>query len=116
MSFTILSILLATCLGANTGGKVYAGKIKGAKKPAIIEAKKVFNEIDEYKKIIEKGLTPDDPEYYTLLAAANRKFYAAVERVAGTGKYDCIAEEGTVKFGKKAPNVTDDVIKSLKSP
>lgn len=96
------------------GEKIYFGKLKDGAKVAVINAKSVFLEIDEYKKIVEKGLTPDDPEYYTLLAAANRKFYDAVERVGRDSKYDCIAEEGTVEG--EATDATQAVVGALKSP
>ena len=96
------------------GEKIYHGKLDGAKKVAVIKAKSVFLEIEEYKKIVEKGLTPDDPEYYVLLAAANRKFYDAVESVARDGSYDCVAEEGTVEV--EATDATQAVIGALKAP
>lgn len=109
-----MTTLAALILFSLNGEKIYCGKLDGAKKVAVIKAKSVFVEIPEYKKILEKGLTPDDPEYYTLLAAANRKFYDAVEKVARDDKYDCVAEEGSVEVG--GTDATQAVIGALKAP
>ena len=93
---------------------VYSGKKDNAKKPAEIKAQDVFNEIAEYKKIKEKGLTKDDAEYWVLLNKANEKFNAAVKKVADDNKYDCVAEKGKVKFNSTPVDITKKVIEALK--
>lgn len=93
---------------------IYFGKKDGAKKPAELKATEVFNEIAEYKKIKEKGLTKDDAEYWTLLNKANEKFNKAVKKVAEEGKYDVVAEKDKIKFEKAAVDITKKVIEALK--
>jgi hypothetical protein len=111
----MLQILLTVLvIAAPAGEKIYFGKSEGARNPAVIAARSVFLEIEEYKKLVDKGLTDKDPEYFVLLAEANRKFYAAVTKAAGDHKYDCVAEEGTVTI--KAVDATSQVIGALKSP
>ena len=93
---------------------IYHGKKDGSKKPAEIKAQDVFNEIAEYKKIKEKGLTKDDAEYWVLLNKANEKFNAAVKKASEDGKYDCVAEKGKVKFDSTPVDITKKVIEALK--
>ena len=93
---------------------IYYGKSDGAKKPAEIIASDVFNEIAEYKKIKEKGLTKDDAEYWVLLNKANDKFNKAVKKAAEDGKYDVVAEKGKQKFDSTPADLTKKVIEALK--
>ena len=95
---------------------IYHGKKEGSKKPAEVKATDVFNEIEEYKKIKEKGLTKDDAEYWTLLNKANEKFNKALKKVVDADKYDCVAEKGKVTFDKgvTAVDITKKVIEALK--
>ena len=104
-----LPLLLATASDSD----IYYGKKEGAKKPAEIKAKDVFNEIAEYKKIKEKGLTKDDAEYWTLLNKANEKFQKALKKVVEEDKYDCVAEMGKIKFDSTPVDITKKVIEAL---
>lgn len=94
--------------------EIYYGKKDGAKKPAEIKAQDAFNEIPEYKKIKEKGLTKDDAEYWVLLNKANEKFNKAVKKVAEEEKHDVVAEKGKVKFDSTPADITKKVIEALK--
>lgn len=105
--------LIFTCLGDSD---IYHGKKDGAKKPAEVKAQDVFNEIDEYKKIKDKGLTKDDAEYWTLLNKANEKFNKALKKVIDAEKHDCVSEKGKVTYDKgvTAVDITKKVIEALK--
>ncbi|MCA9300056.1 MAG: hypothetical protein KDA28_13380 [Phycisphaerales bacterium] len=82
--------------------------------PATLETSKVFDEIDEWKEIVRKKLTPKDAEYHLLLKAANKKFDKAVKKVQKKDEYDIIAEDGAIKCkGVSAKDVTQDTIDSL---
>jgi Skp family chaperone for outer membrane proteins len=106
-----VSLLFASAADSD----IYHGKKDGAKKPAEIKAQDVFNEIAEYKKIKEKGLTKDDAEYWVLLNKANEKFNKAVKKVAEDGKHDVVAEKGKVKFDSTPVDITKKVIEALKT-
>ena len=108
----LLILVLGLFVHSDDQGSVYHGVVAGAKKPAELVASKVFNQIPEYKKIKEKGYDEDDAEYWTLLAKANEKFYAAVRKVAEKHKYDVVVEKGSQGF-KNAPLITQEVIKAL---
>lgn len=108
----VLAVLLSSGTAARPG-KVYYGTSKGAKSPAEIKASKVFAKIPEFKKIKEKGLTSDNPEYFILLNKANAKFYAAVAKAAKAAKCDVVVEKGTGGFDGKVVDLTAKVIKSL---
>ena len=60
MQLRLVAVFLSFLLPG--GSDIYYGKKENAKKPAEIKATDVFNEIAEYKKIKEKGLTKDDAE------------------------------------------------------
>src|SRR5262245_44424141 len=112
MPLRLLTLSLIFALAADTD--IYFGKKEGAKKPAEVKATDVFNEIAEYKKIKEKGLTKDDAEYWTLLNKANEKFNRALKRVAEEDKYDVVAEKGKIKFDTTPVDITKKVIEALK--
>jgi len=112
MPLRLLTLSLLFAITADTD--IYFGKKEGAKKPAELKATDVFNEIAEYKKIKEKGLTKDDAEYWTLLNKANEKFNRALKRVAEEEKYDVVAEKGKVKFETAPVDITKKVIEALK--
>ena len=107
-----LSLVISMAAVASTD--VYYGKTDGAKKPAEIVAQDIFNEISEYKKIKEKGLTKDDAEYWVLLNHANEKFNKAVKKIVDEGKYDVVVEKGKHKFSATPSDVTKKVIDALK--
>ncbi|HZL71310.1 MAG TPA: hypothetical protein VFC86_02520 [Planctomycetota bacterium] len=92
---------------------IYHGKKEDSKKPAELKAKDVFNEIAEYKKIKEKGLTKDDAEYWTLLNKANEKFQKALKKVVEEDKYDCVSEKGKIKYESTPVDITKKVIEAL---
>lgn len=92
---------------------VYYGAVADAKSPAEVAASKVFEEIPEYKKIKEKGLTQEDPEYYILLNKANAKFFAAVKKAAEAAKHDVVVEKGSAKFEKTPADLTQKTIDAL---
>jgi hypothetical protein len=112
MPACVLPLLLS--LIAAGASDIYYGKKDGAKKPAEVVASDVFNEIPEYKKIKEKGLTKDDAEYWVLLNKANEKFNKAVKKVAEDAKYDVVAEKGKLKFDTTPVDITKKVIEALK--
>src|SRR5688572_8773156 len=109
----LLRLLTLPLLFSALADDVYHGKKDGSKKPAEIKAQDVFNEIAEYKKIKEKGLTKDDAEYWVLLNKANEKFNKAVKKVADEEKHDCVAEKGKVKFDSTPVDITKKVIEAL---
>ena len=113
----IAVLLLAASLAIPTdpeARKVYYGEVDGAQKPAYVIASKVFAKIPEYKKIKEKGLTKDNPEYFILLQKANAKFFDALTAAAKKAGRDVVVEKGTEDFtGKKVVDLTAKVIKSL---
>ena len=93
-------------------GNVYYGDLDGAKKPAEVSALKVFNKIPVYQEIKKRELDKDDPAYHVLLAKANKKFYAAVRKVAEKYKYDAVVEKGSADL-ENAPEITKGVIRAL---
>lgn len=103
-AFLLFSLLNAT---------VYYGSVTGAKKPAQIEAQKVFDQIPEYQEIKKRKLKESDTEYWVLLEKANQKFYNAVSKVAQDKAFDVVVEKGSEKFESEPPDVTQDVIAAL---
>jgi hypothetical protein len=101
------------CAVAVLAATVYYGSLDGSKKPAVLTAQKVFDEIPEYKQIKERGLDEDDADYWVLLAKANAKFYAAVKKVADRDGYDAMVEKGSHAFESEPPDVTGKVIAAL---
>jgi hypothetical protein len=92
---------------------VYYGVLQGARKPAEVEASKVFQEIPEYKAIKEKGLGPNDPEYFILLTKANAKFFAAVGRAAAAAACDVVVERGSAAFKEPPADLTRKTIEAI---
>lgn len=109
----MIALFALLLYGDPLAGTVYFGKLDGAQKPAEVVAKTVFAEIPEYKKIKEKGLDQDDPEYWILLGKANDKFYAAVRKVGEQAKFDVVVEKGSSRFDSTPPDVTQKVISAL---
>jgi hypothetical protein len=91
----------------------YYGKVEGARKPAEVTSKTVFNEIPEYKQIKEKGLTESDAEYFILLNKANAKFYTAVKKVAEEDGHDVVVEKGSTRFESTPVDLTQKTINAL---
>ena len=98
--------------------KVYYGNARLFKKPATIEADRVYRRIPEYKKILEKGLTDRDPEYHLLMKKASARFSEAVKRMARDLDHDLVVESGSIeKARESAKNLvdrTDDVIANIR--
>ncbi|MDQ7780172.1 MAG: hypothetical protein RDV41_10765 [Planctomycetota bacterium] len=95
--------------------KVYYGNPDHFTKPAVLVANAVFECIPEYQEIKKKGLTSKDPEYWLLLDKANKKFYAALRKVADREGHDLVMEIGTIQAeeGYSLPNITGTVIAAL---
>lgn len=93
--------------------RLYFGNAKNWSKPAEVDVDAVFAEIEEYKAIVEKGLTVEDPKYSILMAKASRKFSDAVSKAAKTGGYDLVAGIGAVKGVSDVPVITADVVSEL---
>lgn len=108
----IAAVLLAVTL-LPSPAKVYYGKLEGAKKPGEVVASKVFNEIPEYKKIKDRGLKEDDPEYYILLTRANAKFSAAVLAAATQAACDVVVEKGSAVFAVETVDLTQKTIGAI---
>ena len=109
----LLFVILGLSVWTNDGAGVYYGSLKDCSKPAQVVAKTVFAEIPEYQEIKKKGLDDADPEYWSLLAKANDKFYKAVAKTAEKEKYDCVVEKGSSDKAKDGPDITQEVIKAL---
>ena len=112
----LMVLAMAASLSASpdpAAAKVYFGTAEGARKPAQVVSAKVFAKIPEFKKIKEKGLTKDNPEYFILLQKANAKFFAAVSKAAKAAGCDVVVEKGTGDFDGKVVDLTSKVIKSL---
>lgn len=103
-------VLLCLLLPAAQEGRVYYGVLEGARRPAEVDARKVFGEIPEYREIIRRRLAVDEPEYWVLLTRANGKFLQAVKRAAELRQCDVVVEKGTVKFPSAVPDLTEAVL------
>jgi hypothetical protein len=98
--------------------KVYYGNARLFKKPAVIDADRVYRGIPEYKKILDKGLTDRDPEYHLLMKKASARFSEAVKRMARDLDHDLVAESGAIEKAredaKSLVDRTDDVIANIR--
>ena len=103
--------VLGSAIGALTKEQVYYGNYRKYKKPAELNAKKVFMVIPAYKEIIEKNIEEDSALYLAKLAKANKTFLACVKEYAKDKGYDLVCEEGALD---NATSVTDEVIKLVK--
>ena len=93
--------------------RVYYGKLDGAKKPAELTAAQVFQNIPEYREIMERGLTKDDPEYFALLNKANQKFFNAVRKAASDNGRDVVVEKGSTPLDGDVVDLTQQAISSI---
>ena len=93
--------------------KVYFGRTKGWDAPAEVDVDAVYAEIEEYKKILEQKLEPDDAKYVLLMAKASKRFRKAVRKAAKAGSYDLVAGTGAVHGVDDVPDITSDVIGEL---
>ena len=93
--------------------KIYFGDLKSFNNPAVLEASKIYNKIPAYRKIIQKGLKKDDPEYWPLMRKASTDFVRALKSICLKTGHDLIGEIGSispVKRSSKVPVITDAVI------
>ena len=110
----VLSVCLLVTMAAFTfQAKVYYGKLDGAKKPAEVEAIKVFQAIPEFKEIVDRGLSKGDPEYFALLNKANTKFFNAVRKAAQDSDRDVVVEKGSSSFEGEVTDLTQKAIDSI---
>lgn len=86
---------------------IYYGNYSDFSRPACLSLKKVFYEIPEYRKILKKGLTREDPHYWLLLNAANEVFRNVVNGVAAENKYDLIGEQDSIRPESEKDSVPD---------
>ena len=92
---------------------VYYGDPLYFSSPAVLNIETVFQEIAEYRRILEEDINTQDPEYWYLLDQANKKFIERVEIVAGENAYDLVC--GTIEYtdGREVPDITELVVKEL---
>ena len=110
---TFTGALLVALTAFAFQAKVYYGKLDGAKKPSEVTAIKVFENIPEYKEIMERGLSKDDPEYFALLNKANMKFFDAVRKAAQNSGRDVVVEKGSAQFEGEVIDLTQKAIDSI---
>lgn len=91
---------------SNPVSAVKFGSLHGAQKPAVIQSRLIYEEIPEYRKILDLKLGPGDPQYYILLSQTKDKFDDIIRAVADELLLDGIAEKGTVPFERRVPDVT----------
>lgn len=128
-----IGFFLAVCLGLSLGAAriatvtageaahdftvvdseaVYFGSGEHPTSPAVAVADEVWLAIPEYRKILDKNLTDDDPEYHLLMKRASERFQEALKSEAKRQGFDLIAEVDAVlaNTGKTIPVVTRDLI------
>ncbi|MEQ8763073.1 MAG: hypothetical protein RL885_04045 [Planctomycetota bacterium] len=123
LAFAMIAGLAGVCAAETTPDdvqvvdkkKVYFGDPDNFSRPAVISAKKIFDEIPAYKQIKEEGLDKNDPRYWTLLEKANKVFKRVVKKVAENGGYDLVAEVGSLKGAEEFPNLTAECIELVES-
>lgn len=94
--------------------EIYYGKGKHPKEPAVTKADDVWDEIPEYKQIVDEELTEDDPRYLMLMRKATERFNKALKKLAERDDHDMIGETGSIKANDKKktiPDVTKELIK-----
>ena len=107
----VFALTVVTAAAGLSKDDVYYGNHRKFKRPAEVNAKKVFMVIPSYKEIIEKNIKKDSALYIAKLSKANKVFLKAMKKYAEANKFDLVCEEGALK---KAHNATDDVIKIVK--
>mgnify|MGYP001596394134 CR=1 FL=1 len=91
--------------------RVYYGTADDAVS-AMLDAREVFSHIPEYATIVKQGYSKQAPEYWILLERANRRFYAALHRVARRLRLATVVE-GRGRAGTDAEDVTPLVVAEL---
>ena len=83
-------------------------------KPALVDAKRIFDSTAQYKRIKKEGIKKNSAEYKLLEAAASTAFKNAVQRAMSQHGYDVIAETGAITVaGKSLPDATQKVIDQI---
>lgn len=97
--------------------KVYYGNARMFKKPAVIDCDRVYRQIPEYKKILEKGLTDRDAKYHLLMKKASQRFAEAVKQMARDMDHDLVACSSAIEKAREGakdlPDRTDEVIRNI---
>lgn len=92
--------------------KIYFGDVRRFSKPATVDAQKVYNRIPAYRKIVEKGLSRDDPEYWPLMRKAASEFTRVIKAVSRAGGYDLVGEVGSITSDEdEIPDVTEEAMR-----
>ena len=95
-----------------TPDQIYLGKGKHPKTPAVIKADDVWDQIPEYKKIVEDELTEDDPKYHILMKKATARFNKGLKKLSKRDSHDMIGEKDSIKVLNKKKKL-DDATKEL---
>lgn len=98
--------------------KIYYGDTRKFTRPAVLEAAKIYDTIPAYRKIVNRKLTSDDPEYWPLMRRAAGAFVRGMKAVCARRGYDLVGELGSIKPTAKrdtVPAITDDVIDAVRA-
>ena len=87
--------------------KVYFGNPGRFATPAMLSAAKVYAKIPTYKKILDRRLTKDDPEYWPLMRRASAAFVRGLKSVCSNEGYDLVGEVGSIEPVKKPASIPD---------
>jgi hypothetical protein len=91
--------------------KLYYGDEKKFSRPAVLEAAKVYEKIPAYRSILDRRLTPDDPEYWPLMRKASAAFVKALKSVCSRDGYDLVGELGSIEPSDGEAAVPDITLK-----
>jgi len=110
----IIGLLLIPLTDVGETRDVFHGDLRQYQNGAVVDIHAAFAAITEYQEIENRGLTPEDADYYVLLARANERFYAAIRVVARQGNYDMIARKNSVGVQNlDLPDITEAVVSEL---
>lgn len=105
------------CYRCADPSKVYMGNPRLFQKPAVISADRVYQQIPEYREILDSGLTDKDVRYHFLMKKASERFTKAVKSMARGSGHDLVAEIGAVEAVRgecpEPPDRTSEVIDNL---
>lgn len=93
---------------------IYYGSGEHPRTPATILADEVWANIPEYRRIVDEGLSEDDPAYHLLLKKASERFARALQKAAKRDGHDMIGEAGSISVregsGKTIPDITQALV------
>lgn len=91
--------------------KIYHGKVKKFKSPALVDSAKVYEVIPAYQYIKENNLTEDDPMYWFKMKEASKTFAKGLKKLQKKKGHDLVAEIDAIyrEDGEEIPDVTDKV-------